>query len=178
MCWRRIVRVSWTARRSNQPILKKINPEYSWEGWMLKLQYFGYLMQTADSLEKTLILCKTEGKRRRLWRMRWLDSIINSVHMNLSKVWEMVTDRQAWSGAFMGFQRVQHDFVIWRLIFVYNSIYELCPFYSPLFFHFPSFILLDINHASVIVRNSLTRRAEAKEKESFENQFNVALIKF
>ena len=124
--------VSWTARRSNQPILNKINPEYSWEGQMLKLklQYFGHLMQRVDCLKKTLILCKTEGKRGRWWRIRWLDSITNSVHMNLSKVWEIVMDREAWSGAVMGFRRVQHDFVIWRLIFVYNSIYELCPFYS------------------------------------------------
>ena len=93
-CWRRLLRVPWTARRSNQCILKEINPEYSMEGLMLKLQYFGHLMQRADSLEKTLKLRKIEGRRRRgLQRMRWLDSITDSMHMILSKVWETVKDR-------------------------------------------------------------------------------------
>ena len=98
-CWRRLLRVSQTARRSDQPILQEINPEYSLDGLMLKLklQYFGYLMRRVDSLEKTLMLGKTEGKRRREWqRMRWLDSIIDSMHMNLSKLWEIVEDRGAW----------------------------------------------------------------------------------
>ena len=98
--------VLWTARRSNQSILKEINPEYSLEGLMLKLQYFGacylqyfgHVIQRADSLEKTLMLGKIEGKRRREWqRMRWLDSITDSVDMNLGKVWEMVEDREACS---------------------------------------------------------------------------------
>src|SRR5574337_1323873 len=85
-CWRRLFRVPWTARRSNQSILKEINPEYSSEGLMLKLKYFGHLTQRADSLEKTLMLGKIEGKRRRGWqRMRWLDSITNSMGMNFSK---------------------------------------------------------------------------------------------
>ena len=89
-------RVSWTARRSNQSMLKEINPEYSLEGLMLKSQYFEYLMQRANSLEKTLMPGKTEGKRRRGWqRMRWLDSIVNSVDMNLSILWETVEDRGA-----------------------------------------------------------------------------------
>ena len=93
-CWRRLLRVPWTARRSNQCILKEINPEYSMEGLMLKLQYFGHLMQRADSLEKTLKLRKIEGRRRRgLQRIRWLDSITDSMHMILSKVWETVKDR-------------------------------------------------------------------------------------
>ena len=96
-CWRRLLRVIWTARRSNQSILKKINPEYSLKGLMmkLKLQYSGHLMQTADSLEKILMLGKIEGRRRSGWqRMRWLDSITNSVVMNLSKVQETVKDRE------------------------------------------------------------------------------------
>ena len=84
-CWRRLLRVPWTARRSNQPILKEINPKHSLEGLMLKFQYFGYLMWRADSLEKTLILGKTESKRRRGWqRMRWLDGITDSMDMSLS----------------------------------------------------------------------------------------------
>ena len=93
-CWRRLLRVPWTARRANQSILKEINPDCSSEGLMLKLQYLGHLMGRADSLEKTLMLGKIEGKRRRGWqRIRWLDSITDSVDMNLSKLWEIVEDR-------------------------------------------------------------------------------------
>ena len=95
-CWRRLLRVPWTVRRSNQSILKEINPEYSLEGLMLKLQHFGYLMQRANSLEKTLMFGKIEGKRRRGWqRMRWLDSIIDSVGMSLRTLREIVKDREA-----------------------------------------------------------------------------------
>ena len=90
------MRVPWTARRSNQSILKGINPEYSLEGLMLKLQYFGYLMQRADSLEKT------DGRRRRGNRMRWLDSLADSMDMSLSKLWDIVKDREAWCGVVPG----------------------------------------------------------------------------
>ena len=107
-CWRRLLRVPWTARRSNQSILKEISPGCSFEGLMLKLklQYFGHLMRTADSFEKTLILGKIEGRRRRgQQRMRWLDVNIDSMDMSLSEVWELVIDREAWRAVIHGIRK-------------------------------------------------------------------------
>ena len=108
-CWRKLLRVSWTARRSNESILKEINPEYLLEGLLrkMKLQYFSHLMQRADSLEKTLMLGKTEGRRRRgQQRMRWLDGITDSTDMCLSKLQEMVKDRGAWCDAVHGVTKI------------------------------------------------------------------------
>ena len=139
-CWRRLLRDPWTARGSNQSILKEINPEYSLEGLMLKLklQYFCHLMQRADSLEKTLMVEKSEGKRRMGWqRMRWLDSINDSTVINWSKCWETVKDGEPGMLQSMGALRVRHHLAAeQQIIYYFLSLREMINHFSQDTTHF------------------------------------------
>ena len=155
-CWGRLLRVLWTARTSNQSILKEIYPEYSLEGLMLKLQYFCHLMQTADSLEKTLMLGKIEDRwRREQQRMRWLDDITNSMDMNLSKVQEMVRDRVAWCATVHCVAKSWTRLGDWTEKYIhFHLLFDLTFFlFSPCYTYLPNSFLFQSLCLTVIYNN-------------------------
>ena len=145
-CWRRLLRVPWTARISSQSILREISTEYSWEGLILKLtlQYFGHLMQRTDSLEKTLMLGKIEGGKRGRQRMRWLDCITDSMDMSLSKLWEFVMDREAWRAAVHGVAKIRTWLSDWTELMSSSYMSFTFFFLLNLFWYYFFFFAIDL----------------------------------